>query len=246
MTRAERQLMLYQSPPHPCGYLDGHASSSVFIDPDAKLSSANYGFLLQQGFRRSGAHVYRPQCPDCQACISARLPVVDFAPRRQQRRTLRANRDLDIEITPARFDPEHYALYRAYTGARHTDGEMAQSSAEEYGDFLIADWCRSEFMEFRLAGRLVAVAVIDRIPDGLSAVYTFFDPDLAARSLGVFAVLCQIERARELNLPYLYMGYWIGDCRKMRYKADYRPLELLLNGLWVAFDPGQPLPAATT
>jgi arginine-tRNA-protein transferase len=246
MTRARRQLMLYQSPPHPCSYLDGRSASSVFIDPEAQLGPDSYGMLLNLGFRRSGTHVYRPQCPDCQACMSARIPVADFQPRRSQRRTLQANADLQLHITQPRFDPEHYALYQAYTGQRHDDGEMARASTDEYRDFLIADWCQTEFMEFRLAGRLVALAVTDRVPDGLSAVYTFFDPGLAARSLGVFAVLSQIRRASELGLPYLYLGYWIGNCRKMRYKADYRPLQLLLDGRWQTFAPGQPLPEPET
>jgi len=242
MTRAQRQLMLYQSPPHPCGYLEGRSSSSVFIDPEAELTPAGYGMLLELGFRRSGAHVYRPQCPGCQACVSARIPVADFQPRRRQRRALQANADLQLRITQPRFDPEHYALYQAYTGRRHDDGEMAKASADEYRDFLIADWCRTEFMEFRLDGRLVALAVTDRVPGGLSAVYTFFDPDLQARSLGVFAVLNQIQRAKELGLPNLYLGYWIGNCRKMNYKADYRPLQLLLEGRWQTFAADQPLP----
>ena len=194
MTRAQRQLMLYQSPPHPCSYLDGRSSSSVFIDPEAELSPNSYGMLLELGFRRSGAHVYRPQCPDCQACISARVPVADFQPRRRQRRALQANADLQLRITPPRLDPEHYALYQAYTGKRHEDGEMAKAKIEEYQDFLIADWCQSEFMEFRLAGRLVALAVTDRVPGGLSAVYTFFDdPDVVLPLMG-FQVLRYLAR----------------------------------------------------
>lgn len=245
MTRAQRQLLLYQSPPHPCGYLDGQSASSVFIDPDARMDGACYGALLAQGFRRSGSHVYRPQCAACQACVSARIPVADFRPRRRHRRTLRANSDLQLRITAPRFDPRHFALYQAYTGHRHKDGEMASSSAAEYRDFLIADWCQSEFLEFWLQDRLVGVAVTDRIPDGLSAVYTFFDPTLGGRSLGVHAILSQIARARELGLRHLYLGYWIGACDKMRYKAGYRPLELLLDGQWQTYPEGLALPGPT-
>lgn len=242
MNRARRELLLYLSPPHPCGYLDGRTASSVFIDPDARLDSVNYGELLRQGFRRSGAHVYRPQCPGCSDCVSARIPVAAFAPRRHQRRAWRANADLTVRPTTPRFDAEHYALYQAYTAGRHEDGEMANASAAEYKDFVVADWCDGEFIEFRLDGRLVGVAVTDRVPDALSAVYTFFDPALAGRSLGVFAVLSQIQRARQLGLSYLYLGYWIGACRKMRYKSDYRPLELLLDGRWQRFERKEELP----
>lgn len=245
MNHARRELLLYQSPPHPCGYLDGRAASSVFVDPDAALDPASYGQLLAQGFRRSGAHVYRPQCPACQACVPARIPVDAFRPRRSQRRTWRGNADLTVHSGPPRFDREHYALYQAYTAARHEDGEMADASPAEYSDFVMADWCDGEFMEFRLEGRLVALAVTDRVPDGLSAVYTFFDPALTSRSLGVYGVLSQIDRARELGLPWLYLGYWIGNCRKMRYKQEYRPLELLLDGRWQRVAAGDPLPSLT-
>lgn len=243
MSGVRRELLLYLSPPHPCGYLAGHTASSAFIDPDADLDSHSYGQLLRQGFRRSGAHVYRPQCPGCSACISARIPVAGFAPRRRQRRTWRANADLEVRFTPPRFDPEHYALYRTYTAHRHEDGEMANAGPADYREFVVADWCDGEFIEFRRDGRLVAVAVTDRVPDALSAVYTLYDPALAGRSLGGFAVLSQIARARALGLTWLYLGYWIGDCRKMRYKADFRPLELLLAGRWERFDRERPLPA---
>lgn len=242
MTGARRELLLYQSPPHACGYLAGHTASSLFIDPEARLDGHSYAQLLRQGFRRSGAHVYRPHCPGCSACVSARIPVADFAPRRRQRRAWRANADLEVRFTPPRFDPEHYALYQAYTAGRHEDGEMANASAVEYRDFVVADWCEAELIEFRLDRRLVAVAVTDRVPDALSAVYTFFDPALAGRSLGVYAVLSQIARAQALGLTHLYLGYWIGACRKMRYKADYRPLELLIGGRWHRVGHGQQLP----
>lgn len=246
MTLAQRQLLLYQSPPHPCGYLEDQSASSVFIDPDAPLDPDCYGALLAQGFRRSGSHVYRPQCQRCQACIPARVPVELFQTRRRHRRTLRNNADIDIRVTPPRFDPAHFALYQAYTAHRHTDGDMANSSEAEYRDFLIASWCHSEFLEFWLADRLVAVAVTDRIPDGLSAVYTFFDPTLDTRSLGSFAILSQIAHARELGVRHLYLGYWIGGCRKMRYKGDYRPVELLVDGNWQTVPSDQPLSPVPT
>lgn len=232
MNRARRELQLYQAPPHRCGYLEGRLASSVFVDPEAELDAHSYGALLAMGFRRSGAHVYRPECPGCQACVPVRVPVADFAPRRAQRRIWRANQDLTMRVCPPVFEPAHYALYQSYTAQRHTDGEMADMSADEYRDFLISDWCDTEFLEFRLGGRVVAVAVTDRVPTGLSALYTFFDPELGSRSLGVFAILSQIERARQSGLSFLYLGYWIRDCRKMAYKAEYRPLEALQDNHW--------------
>lgn len=242
MTIAQAQLPLYQTPPHPCGYLPGMVASNVFVDPDITLDSATYGALLGQGFRRSGTHVYRPWCDNCKACTPARLPVADFRPTRSQRRAQLANGDLVVRHLPARFEPAHYALYQAYTRARHEDGEMADASADEYRDFLIAPWADSLFIEFRLDGRVVAVAVTDVAADALSAVYTFFDPGLPQRSLGVAAILEQIALARHRGLDWLYLGYWIGSCRKMAYKGLYRPVELLHDGSWQRYLPQQPLP----
>jgi arginine-tRNA-protein transferase len=242
MTIAQRQLPLYQTPPHSCGYLPGMIASNVFVDPDVALDAHTYSSLLSQGFRRSGSHIYRPWCDNCQACVPVRLPVTEFRPTRSQRRAQQTNRDLVIRNLPARFETEHYALYQAYTRQRHEDGDMASASAEDYQDFLIAPWADSRFVEFRLDGRVIAVAVTDVVNDAMSAVYTFFDPDLAQRSLGVFAILTQIEMARSEGLPWLYLGYWIGNCRKMAYKARYRPLELLHDGCWQHYDPDQQLP----
>lgn len=245
MTIVHRQLPLYQTPPHDCGYLPGLIASNVFVDPDAAMGPATYGSLLSQGFRRSGAHIYRPWCDNCHACVPARIPVAAFRPDRSQRRALLASRDLEIRALPARFDPEHYALYQAYTRQRHEGGEMANASAADYRDFLIAPWCDTRFVEFRLDGRPVAVAVTDVVPDGLSAVYTFFDPALSRRSLGVLAILTQIEMARAEGRTWLYLGYWIGACRKMRYKEQYRPLELLNDGHWQRFEADDLLPETT-
>jgi arginine-tRNA-protein transferase len=242
MTIAQRQLPLYRTPPHSCGYLPGLVASNVFVDPDITLDPGTYGVLLGQGFRRSGAHVYRPWCDNCQACVAARLPVAEFRPSRSQRRAIRANQDLEVRELAAGFDEAHYALYQAYTRQRHEDGEMANATAEDYRDFLIAGWADTRFLEFRLDGRVVAVAVTDVVDDALSAVYTFFDPTLPRRSLGVFAILKQIELARQADLSWLYLGYWISRCDKMAYKGLYRPLELLQGGRWRRYKAQQALP----
>jgi arginine-tRNA-protein transferase len=227
-----RQLALYLSAPHACSYLPDRLSSTLFVDPEASMDMASYSELLHYGFRRSGAMVYAPRCEHCRQCISVRIPVQDFEPRRIHRRVLRRNHALVMERKPAEYDPEAFALYQRYTRARHEDGEMANATPQSYLSFLTADWCSTEFLTFRLAERLVAVAVTDRAEDGLSAVYTFFEPELATRSLGTSAILHQIELARTLGLPYLYLGYWIRDSRKMAYKASFRPIELWRNGHW--------------
>jgi len=242
MSRSRHWLQLYRTLPHPCEYLPGRSASSLFVDPEAVLHPDGYGALLAQGFRRSGCHVYRPDCGACRACVPVRVPVGDFRARRSQRRAWQANRDLTVQVHGGEFNAEHYALFQDYTAGRHQDGDMARLSMADCRDFLAADWCHTEFMEFRLDGRLLAVAVTDRVPDGLSAMYTFFAPGHAGRSLGVYAILSQIEHARTAGLSWLYLGYWIGASRKMRYKGEYRPLELLVDGRWQRFGPDDTLP----
>jgi len=232
MKQRLRQLPLYLSAPHSCSYLPDRMSSTLFVDPDEPMDMESYGELLQYGFRRSGRIVYSPRCENCQQCVSVRVPVNEFRPRRSQRRILRANQDLRLVERPPRFDEEEFALYQRYTRARHEDGEMADATPESYLSFLSADWCDTRFLTYRLGQRLAAVAVTDHTDVGLSAVYTFFDPDLSSRSLGTAAILFQIERARALGLTYLYLGYWIRDSRKMAYKIDYRPIELWQDGQW--------------
>lgn len=242
MKSASRHLPLYLSAPHPCSYLEDRQSSTLFVDPAAELDMRSYGELLKFGFRRSGRIIYTPRCEFCAQCISVRVPVNDFSPRRGHRRILRANRDIRVTERPARFDEQHYALYQQYTQVRHQDGEMADASQEEYLSFLTADWSETVFLEFRLHGRLAAIAVTDVAVDAWSAVYTFFDPSLAKRSLGSLAILRQIELVRESGLEHLYLGYWIRDSRKMAYKIGYRPIEVWYEGRWQRLNPGEVAP----
>ena len=232
LIKANRQLPLYLSAPHDCSYLPDRRSSTLFADPDQPMDMASYNELLQYGFRRSGRLVYAPRCEECRQCVSVRVRAAEFRPRRSQRRVLQANADIEMRVGPARFEQHHYELYRRYTAVRHEDGEMATASADDYLGFLRADWCDTRFLEFLLDGRLVALAATDLPADGLSAVYTFFDPDLASRSLGTYAILRQIAHAQSLGLPYLYLGYWIRDSRKMAYKINFRPIELCISGRW--------------
>lgn len=238
---AERQLALYLTAEHPCSYLEGLRARTLFVDPLARLETATYQALVDQGFRRSGSHVYRPACRGCARCVPVRIPVRDFRPDRSQRRNWERNApDLRLVDAPAAFDPTHFALYLRYLASRHPDGSMADdTSTESYRRFLVDPWGgETHFLELRLANRLVGVAVTDRLLHGLSAVYTFFDPELARRAPGTLAVLAQIEVARRLGLPYLYLGYWIGACRKMAYKDRFRPIEAWDGRVWRRFERG--------
>lgn len=226
------RLGFFTSPPHDCGYLPDRDAVTMFADPRLNLSVEAYTWLSAHGFRRSGTHVYRPHCGTCSACVAVRIPVAEFRPRRVHRRALAANADLRIERRAPGFDAEHFALYEQYLRARHPDSQMDATSPSAYMSFLTAPWAETEFYEFRTAEKLAAVAVVDRLGDGLSSVYTFFAPSLAARSLGRYAILKQVEWAREAGLPYVYLGYWIRECRKMAYKDEYRPLEYYQGGEW--------------
>ena len=193
-----------------------------------------YAELSEVGFRRSGDHLYRPHCQNCSGCIPARIPSYGFEPNRQQRRILKRNADLEVIATKPRFTEEYYALYSRYISERHADGDMYPPSRDQFSTFLVRELPFCRFYEFRLGGRLVAIAVTDVLPNGLSAVYTFYDPDEEKRSLGRFAILWQIGEAKRLGLNAVYLGYWIKNCRKMNYKTEYRPIELHVNQRWVA------------
>lgn len=229
---SETKIRLYQGEENPCDYLSGQLSSSQFIDPSLVLTSELYGLLIANGFRRSGSHIYRPMCQSCSACTATRLLVSLFGPSRSQRRILKKNRDITISVESAKFSDEYYTLYSRYQKSRHAGGAMAESSVGDFSSFLISDWCDTSFIEYRLNNRLVAVAVTDILDSGFSAVYTFFEPNLAERSLGVFSVLTQIEESKKAGNNWLYLGYWIEQCQKMSYKTNYQPLEGFINGRW--------------
>lgn len=226
-------LKLFATQPHPCSYLEDQEATTLFVDPEAPIDIALYSQLSQLGFRRSGSHLYRPQCSSCQACISCRIPVHLFNPNRSQRRCWQRNQDLLISITDNINTRKHYELYAKYITHRHQDGDMYPPSIAQYEAFLTREWGVTRYLEIHEGEQLLGVAVCDQLEDGLSAVYTFYDPDQTRRSLGAFAILAQIEIARNQGLSYLYLGYWIKQCEKMRYKVQYRPLELLINRRWM-------------
>jgi leucyl-tRNA---protein transferase len=226
------QLAFYTTAPHACGYLAGHEAMSLLADPYTQLSKAVYSQLVDYGFRRSGEHAYRPHCRNCNECVPVRVPVAQFQPRRSQRRTWQHNQDLRVIPRIASYDEEHFELYRRYIDQRHPGGGMDCPDRERYLEFLLSSWCDTLFYEFRLNDRLLAVAVVDYLLQGLSAVYTFFDPGEPGRGLGTYAVLWQIRETERLGLPWLYLGYWIKDCVKMSYKSEYRPMEVYRDGRW--------------
>ena len=222
----------YITPEHECHYLPGKDAKTVFADPDFPMNESIYTALARQGFRRSGKHIYRPQCQQCNACIAIRLPINHFIRNRNQKRNWVRNSDLKITKVPASFNEEYFDLYQRYIATRHPGGVMDSPDPGSYSNFLMTDWATTYFYEFRKINKLLAVAVIDEITDGLSAVYTFFDPNESHRSLGRYAVLAEIEAARNQGLEWLYLGYWIAACKKMQYKDEYQPLEYFYQGKW--------------
>jgi arginyl-tRNA--protein-N-Asp/Glu arginylyltransferase len=232
MTSSLRDLKVYTTYPHSCSYLKDQQATTLFIDPRQEVDQKLYSSLSLLGFRRSGNNIYRPHCAQCNACVPSRLPVGEFQPSRSQKRTLRRNRDLSVEQTDDIKDDQCYDLYRRYIEQRHADGDMFPPDREQYESFLNNAWDCTRYFRFYQENQLIAVAVVDVMVDGLSAIYTFFEPEEEQRSLGTYAVLWQIEQAREMGLAYLYLGYWIQNCQKMSYKADYKPLELFIDGCW--------------
>lgn len=227
------RLKFYATQPHPCSYLPDEQATTLFLDPIQPMDVQVYAELSEMGFRRSGDHLYRPHCQRCSACIPARIPANALLPSRQQKRIIKRNADLKVQAVRAGFTEEYYSLYATYIEKRHADGDMYPPSREQFNTFLVRDLPFSRFYEFRLDGRLLAVAVTDVLPNGLSAVYTFYDPNEERRSLGRYAILWQVAEAARLGLKAVYLGYWIKNCRKMNYKTEYRPIELLVSQRWI-------------
>ena len=229
-------LRFLLTPEHECGYLPEHEAITLFVDPQCELNSTRYSLLAEMGFRRSGEHLYRPHCAHCKACIPVRIPVSRFSPSRNQRRVFARNQDLTVKWREAQFSDEHFALYRRYMRSRHTGSSMDDDNPDYYRRLLDVDWCDTQLAEFRHGTHLVAVAITDWLEGGLSAVYTFFDPDAQARSLGTYAILQQLQHAKQSDLPYVYLGYWIKQSPKMAYKDKFRPFEYFDGHHWRAFD----------
>ena len=231
-----QRIQFYLTAQYDCSYLPGQSARSQVATPTHLIDGSAYGALIRAGFRRSGQFTYRPHCEACQACVPVRVEVDKFIPNRTQRRCRKRNHHLTARFLPLDFKDEHYALYRRYLGSRHAGGGMDKDGPEQYTQFLLSSNVDSVMVEFRDDETLVMVAVVDQIENGLSAVYTFFDPDREQDSLGVYGVLWQIELAQRLEVSHLYLGYWIAESRKMAYKKQYGPLEGLVDGRWQELD----------
>jgi arginyl-tRNA--protein-N-Asp/Glu arginylyltransferase len=228
-----RPQFFYTTAPLPCPYVAGRTERKVVTEITGPDADGLHDRLSRAGFRRSHNIAYAPVCPGCRACVPIRIPVATFQPGRTLRRIAQANRDVDGYDVPARATAEQFQLFQRYQQARHGDGDMATMSFYDYRAMIEDTPIETSVVEFRdLDDRLVGGCLADRLGDGLSAVYSYFAPELERRSLGTYAILWLIGRARELELPYVYLGYWVAESRKMAYKARFRPSEILVGGAW--------------
>tara|TARA_B110000467_G_scaffold139062_1_gene138212 strand:+ start:122 stop:826 length:705 start_codon:yes stop_codon:yes gene_type:complete len=227
-----KDLKLFTTSVHDCSYLPSKKAKTLFVDPKFNIDNELHTRLNEIGFRRSGAHLYRPHCEDCQQCIPCRVLVNEFQLNRRFQRVMKKNDDLIVTpVASISFD-EHYKLYKEYINVRHSEGDMFPPSLDQYQSFLLTKDEDTLYLEVRYKGMLVGVMICDRLLNALSAVFTFYNPKLEKRSLGTFAILWQIKVASHLKLSYLYLGYWIEDCKKMNYKSQFQPHELLYSGGW--------------
>ncbi len=230
--RPATKLGFYLTPEHECPYLPERVARTAFADPTAAPGVGVQTRLAEAGFRRSGGIVYRPSCPSCQACVPVRLAVDAFRANRTQRRNLKRNEDLMGTRVPLTPTAEQLALFDRYQRARHPEGAMFAEDAERYLAFFASSFSETHAYELRLGDRLLAVMVVDRLLDAWSAMYTYFEPELDARSLGTYAVLWQIAEARRQRLQWLYLGYLIEETHKMAYKSAFQPQQRLVEGAW--------------
>ncbi len=231
------KLQFYVTTPYQCGYLPNKLAQSLIATPHHLVDTNVYSGLIQQGFRRSGKFVYRPHCENCNACIAVRVVLKDFVPSRSQKRAFKQHADLSARILPLGYHPDHFELYASYQAARHAEPEnfnADKDEAEQYRQFLCMSNVESLMVEFRdTENQLKIVSVVDVVRDGVSAVYTFYDTSDCKSSYGTYSIMWQIEWTKNLDLPYLYLGYWIAASEKMAYKQLFKPQEKLIDGEWI-------------
>ncbi len=234
---SQQKIKLYQGTESECSYLADRQAINIYADPHHPQPRAVYNQLIKNGFRRSGEYVYRPGCADCSACVPVRICCEEFQPRRTDKRNIQKNQELIVSYEKSRFTDEYFDLYTRYLKARHPAGGMDNPDPEDFSRFLLNPWGETLFVDVRLNNDIIAVAVTDATANGLSAVYTFFDPQHAHRGLGKFCILQQIELCKAMSYPYLYLGYWVNGSQKMQYKTDFHPQEHFNGHDWSRYAP---------
>jgi len=232
MSSSHNPIRLFETVIDDCPYLADRKSASILVDPDHKIEPALFSMLSRSGFRRSGDMLYAPKCPSCNACVSVRIPATRFKASRSQRRVWRKNLDISVTLEEVRFEQAHFDLYLKYQRSRHADSSMCDDDPQKYIGFIESDYAASKFLCMRIDNELIGISVLDQFDGGLSAVYTFFDPELNQRSLGTYAVLYSIKLARLHEIPFVYLGYWINQSQKMDYKRNFKPLQGYIDKQW--------------
>lgn len=227
------KLTYYVTAEYECSYLPQQSARSLVAAPAHFINTKTYSRLIDYGFRRSGLFTYKPHCLSCNACIPIRLPVKSYKPSRNQKRVLKRSPKLHYNMLELELYEDHLRLYEKYQLARHADGDMAQDIEKQYNSFLLASSVDSILIEYRTENyELKIVSLVDVLENGLSSVYTFFDPE-SKFSLGTYSILSQIQLCKEMNLDWLYLGYWIEQCQKMSYKSNFKPHQIFKNNSWI-------------
>ena len=226
------EIQFYVTTKYACGYITGQDAQSIVATPYKIINSKNFNNLINNGFRRSGQYVYKPNCKNCSACIPIRLLAQNFTPSKSQKRVRKYLNKLTVKVLPLTFDEEHYELYVQYQNKRHRTSNEEEDDIADYNDFLIKSNVNSNIIEFRLDNKLKIVSIVDFVNDGISAVYTFYDCDNNKLSLGTISIIWLLDLCKRENLKFLYLGYWINESQKMKYKTNFKPYELMIEGVW--------------
>ncbi len=232
MSSSHNPIRLFETVIDDCPYLNGQQSASILVDPDHNVETALFSMLSRSGFRRSGNMLYAPKCPTCNACVSVRIPAVRFKPSRSQRRVWKKNSNTKVTLEEVRYEEKHFELYLKYQRHRHSDSSMCDDNPEKYIGFIESNYASSKLLCMHLDEQLIGICVLDQFEGGLSAVYTFFDPQYSHLSLGTYAILYTVKLARLHDIPFVYLGYWIDQSQKMDYKRNFKPLQGYVDKKW--------------